>query len=640
MTAASTPSTPPTPPPIATFPLLPSDHPDPNRHDLNETYTIDAAMEAIGLGSFQYMVLLLAGLCWTAESMEMLLLSFIKSPLQCAWAINDSQAALITTSVAIGMLAGANVWGFVADRFGRRIAFIASTFFTAVLGLVSALSINYPMMVIARGFVGFGIGGVPVSFSILLEFLPVAQRGSWGMGLAMFWALGAIFEAGVAMVVLPHLGWRWLVAISTLPLFIVLFSSFGLSESPRWLLSRGRVEDAKYVLQRVASVNGRPLPNGTLSDVMPTSAATAPDYIPPEIIDPVNSVDLESSPPAPISSSTPSSSPADAEVDQIPQRPRRAGFTSIVRPGARLIAMYIALIWFVSAFIYYGVVMLQPEFISAENAGHRCTYARDECSALSSQPACSKAEICTWATGNSCLPTGAISTETTSGVRMLISTAELMRESTNSTGNVACARQLTQADFLSTLWASVGELPGVFFSFFLINKIGRRPLMGYFCAIGSGCFVALLWCIGRAGETIVFFLARGATSGLFQAIYLYTNEVYPAAVRARAMGMASSVARFGLISTPFIAQYLSNLSKVGAQIAYFVASLLAFIMILRLPIETTQRKLVNSMDELVDMLRGATNNTEDQETFAKDPTAPVVVRFFRWRARLDGEVWR
>ena len=196
-------------------------------------YTIDEAIEAIGFGRYQLAVLLMSGLCWTADAMEMLLLSYIKLPLQCEWKISDAQAAIITAGVGAGMLFGSVTWGVVSDGYGRRVGFLAVAAFTFSFGVVSALSTNYTMMVASRTLVGFGIGGVPVAFSLMMEWLPVAQRGTWGMGVVLFWSGGAIFEALIAMEIMPTLGWRWLVAISSAPLGMLLLLWPALPESPR-----------------------------------------------------------------------------------------------------------------------------------------------------------------------------------------------------------------------------------------------------------------------------------------------------------------------------------------------------------------------------------------------------------------------
>lgn len=65
---------------------------------------------------------------------------------------------------------------------------------------------------------GLGLGGVPVSFTLYMEFMPTQGRGVWLIWLEAFWTLGSCLEAGLAWLVLDSLGWRWLVGLSSFPL--------------------------------------------------------------------------------------------------------------------------------------------------------------------------------------------------------------------------------------------------------------------------------------------------------------------------------------------------------------------------------------------------------------------------------------
>ena len=198
----------------------------------------------------------------------------------------------------------------------------------------------------------------------------------------------------------------------------------------------------------------------------------------------------------------------------------------------------------------------------------------------------------------------------------------------------ACAAQLTRHDFIATLLSSIGELPGTVIALWLVDVIGRRALMGYSFGLTGALIVILLACVGRTAETAIFFAARGSSSAAFQIAYLYTNEIYPARLRGMAMGISSSVARVGLILTPLVAQTLTNVHLPAALWTYFAVSFAAVLAILVIPIETTGRPLLDTMQELVDLLKGEKVDTEGN--FAKDPGVNWFVRFLRWNAKVDG----
>ena len=354
--------------------------------DGGETYSVDEAIEAVGFGRYQVGVLLMAGLCWTADAMEMLLLSYIKEPMKCEWGISDLEAASVASAVGFGMLAGSTFWGVVADSFGRpsqrpacspltrrslragRFGFLAVAVFTFACGMASAFSNGLAMMIVARGLVGFGIGGVPVAFSLMMEFLPMAERGTWGMGIVIFWSGGAVFEALLAMEVMgAGWGWRWLVALSSMPLGVLLLLWPVLPESPRWLVAHGKTAEAQRILTAAAKRNGTSLPPGRLSGSVATLEGDSHGH--------GGSVGKEQ-------------------------------LGSLLRPEVRRLSCSVWFLWFVSAFVYYGIVMVQTDLLAAEKdpnkdvcPSYRAEGLFDNCRGLRSQTDCEEEEGCSWMEG-------------------------------------------------------------------------------------------------------------------------------------------------------------------------------------------------------------------------------------------------
>ena len=113
--------------------------------------------------------------------------------------------------------------------------------------------------------VGFNIGCVPQSVTLYAEFLPTKQRGKCVVLLDCFWALGACLEVILAMLVMPALGWRWLLALSALPSLAFVLSCSWLPESPRFMAASGNSEQALSTLTRVAKENGKSMLLGRLT---------------------------------------------------------------------------------------------------------------------------------------------------------------------------------------------------------------------------------------------------------------------------------------------------------------------------------------------------------------------------------------
>ncbi|MBA0679691.1 hypothetical protein Goari_011446 [Gossypium aridum] len=236
-------------------------------------YTLDEALESLGFGKFQAFVLAYAGLGWFAEAMEIMILSFIGQAVKSEWGLSSSQESLLSTIVFAGMVIGAYGWGTISDTYGRRTGFLTISIVTSGAGFLSTFSPNYLSLVILRGFVGFGLGGTSVFLSWFLEFVPASSRGMWMIVFSTFWTFGSIFEATLVWIVMAKLNWRWVLALSSMPSFALLFLYGVAPESPRYLCMKGRTGDALRILEKIASVNRTKLPAGVLISSRSTDKA-------------------------------------------------------------------------------------------------------------------------------------------------------------------------------------------------------------------------------------------------------------------------------------------------------------------------------------------------------------------------------
>ncbi|KAG8057746.1 hypothetical protein GUJ93_ZPchr0002g25354 [Zizania palustris] len=228
------------------------------------TYTVDEALVSMGFGKFQAFVLAYSGMAKISEAMEMMLLSFVGQSVQAEWELSAQAESLITSVVFVGMLVGAYSWGIVSDNYGRRVGFNFTALVTGGAGLLSAFAPNYLTLIVLRFMVGVGLGGGPVLASWFLEFIPAPNRGTWMVIFSAFWTIGTIMEASLAWAVMPGFGWRWLLALSSLPSFALLLFYPLTLESPRYLSMKGRTADAVQVLETMARLNRVALPSGQL----------------------------------------------------------------------------------------------------------------------------------------------------------------------------------------------------------------------------------------------------------------------------------------------------------------------------------------------------------------------------------------
>ncbi|GFQ04835.1 organic cation/carnitine transporter 7 [Phtheirospermum japonicum] len=300
-------------------------------------YTLDEALDMVGFGKFQALVLAYAGLGAMAEAMEVMILSFIGTSVKAEWGLSSAQESLITTMVFAGMLIGAYLWGFISDNYGRRIGLLSVAVVTSIFAFVSSFSPNYISLVVFRMVAGIGLGGGPVYSSWYLEFVPVRNRGFWMVIFSTFWTLGTILEALLAWVVIPRLGWRWLLALSSVPCLLALAFYFLTVESPRYLYLNDKIVDAHNVLKRMAEISSSQLPNGVL-----VSRQTSEQ-------------DAEISP------------SEDQELLSVKERklnipiPGLSLLFTLLSPSLVKTTLLLWAVYFGNSFAYYGVVLLTSE---------------------------------------------------------------------------------------------------------------------------------------------------------------------------------------------------------------------------------------------------------------------------------------
>lgn len=225
-----------------------------------------AAKDELGMGLFQRRILLAAGLCFAADAMEILLLSFLAVCLKAEWNLSEDQTSTITGSVFWGAMIGTLVLGPLGDRVGRKPVFTAAAGIIAAFGFLTAAASMFPVLVAIRFLCGFGIGGLTVPFDCLAEFVPTSARGTNLLAIEYFWCIGTLLTPVAAYYTIGVGGeegtdvhaWRWFVVLCAIPcLLSTVVGIIWVPESPRWLLSVGKHDEALAILRQAAACNGK-----------------------------------------------------------------------------------------------------------------------------------------------------------------------------------------------------------------------------------------------------------------------------------------------------------------------------------------------------------------------------------------------
>ena len=175
------------------------------------------------------------------------MLAFIIKP----WNLTFGESAFILLSSGVGAILGAFIWGRLADVIGRRKVFIATVLnFSMASGVLAFTPDNdWIFLSTFRFFVGFGVGGLyVVDLPLVQEFVPTRMRGAVGGPVTACIPLGVMLASAIAAFLTPDIGWRGLFLVGVLPALFTLVVRAWVPESPHWLLSQGRREEARRSL--------------------------------------------------------------------------------------------------------------------------------------------------------------------------------------------------------------------------------------------------------------------------------------------------------------------------------------------------------------------------------------------------------
>ncbi|QTD95025.1 MFS transporter [Burkholderia anthina] len=174
--------------------------------------------------------------------------------------------AMFVSSTFVGMMIGAFVAGYVGDRLGRRYSYQLNL---AVFGLASIAACFAPdieWLIVLRFVMGVGLGAeLVVAAGTLAEFVPPETRGKWVSLLAIITNSGLFAALAAGYWIIPYLGWRYMFALAGVGALVVWFMRKRMPESPRWLESIGRLDEAEATLAAIEREVGKQV--GTLPPV-------------------------------------------------------------------------------------------------------------------------------------------------------------------------------------------------------------------------------------------------------------------------------------------------------------------------------------------------------------------------------------
>lgn len=219
---------------------------------------IGSQLDVLPVGRTHRKVVAAIGLGLFFEVYEIFLSGSIATALKTEYHLGGTALQLLMASSFVGMFIGAAAFGRIADRVGRRRAFLWNLVWFSVCSLLAAVAPTPALLVAARFLAGIGIGAeYPVADSYLSDVLPKAHRGrlaAWAYTCSFLAvpALGFLALGLTGRTVLGVDGWRWLLLLGAVGAMFVMLMRRGLPESPRWLAAQGRTEEAQAALNAFA----------------------------------------------------------------------------------------------------------------------------------------------------------------------------------------------------------------------------------------------------------------------------------------------------------------------------------------------------------------------------------------------------
>ena len=162
------------------------------------------------------------------------------------------QNAEFVSVTFLGMMLGSFLTGFLGDRYGRRFTFQANLAIFGLASIAATFSPSMTVLILLRFVMGVGLGAENVvGYATMTEFVPPQARGKWLGIISVFVVAGLPVTALLGTLIIPRFGWRSMFMLGGLGALIVWQLRKALPESPRWLESVGRTQEADAILRAI-----------------------------------------------------------------------------------------------------------------------------------------------------------------------------------------------------------------------------------------------------------------------------------------------------------------------------------------------------------------------------------------------------
>ena len=243
------------------------------------TVNAGARLDRLPLSSFHRRILMLIGIGMFFDGFDVYVAATVLGATLKTGFSTLAQNAQFVSVTFVGMMLGSFITGFLGDRYGRRFTYQANLIIFGLASVAAAFAPSMLVLILLRGIMGLGLGAeLVVGYAAMTEFVPPQARGKWVGALSVFVVTSLPFSALASTLIIPRSSWRAMFVLAGLGGLMVWYLRKALPESPRWLESIGRTEEAEAIMKSIEEEVVReqgPLPPPLLSKPGPPTRTVA-----------------------------------------------------------------------------------------------------------------------------------------------------------------------------------------------------------------------------------------------------------------------------------------------------------------------------------------------------------------------------
>lgn len=218
-------------------------------------------MESVPFSRWHTKARIVMGSATFFDAFNALSLAFALPTLIRLWHISPRQSGFLISASYVGQLAGALLFSALAEKFGRIRGTAAAVAIMSVMSFGCAVAGSFSALLVCRLVQGIGVGGeMPVAATYINELSQTHGRGRFFLLYEMIFPVGLMATGQIGAWLVPAWGWQSIFVLGGIPGLLIAFLVARLPESPRWLISKGRTEQADTVIRQIEASTDRRIP--------------------------------------------------------------------------------------------------------------------------------------------------------------------------------------------------------------------------------------------------------------------------------------------------------------------------------------------------------------------------------------------